>query len=528
VEEARPPTTHEGLLDVEEAPREVVIPRGVRDPGHYPRGTFRKIAGAMVTLVVLVVASYVVPGLHQLQPWTKNDPVPFWNVIGRELLGEGEAASLAVAEVERVEDIAARVEADEQTAPIEDRAVVAPAAGDRLPPYQSHPDDAERVDRQLELPSEHALDRFFARLARTDAGYAGAVTRIIHWGDSAIAADHVSSAIREKLQRRFGDAGHGFHLLAKPNASYVHKGIEFRGGEDWSRCYIINKCKGDGRYGLGGTTVWSSGGAESRFRTADDSANGRKVSRFELWYLADPKGGKIRLQVDDEEPVVIETAAAAPEDRWYPIEVADGPHRFEVRAAGGGRVRAYGVVLERDVPGVVWDGMAQLGAFASRMLYFDADHIRDQIAHRDAALLVFTFGGNDLQVAPSQLDRFSENFRDVLRRFRSQQDPPDCIVMGPVDHGERVGGRIVSLPMVARITDAEREVALAEGCAFFDTTAAMGGEGSAGRWRKSNPPLISGDLAHLTDAGQKVVAHLLYLAMMQRYVEYRGRVDAAP
>jgi lysophospholipase L1-like esterase len=520
-------TDHEGLLDADEAPREVVIPSGVRDPGRYEPGTFRKIGTAMATLLALVIASYVVPGLHWAQPWTPDDPVPFWNIVGRELLGEGAQADQAVAEVERVADIAARVEAEDEVAPIEDRVVVAPA-GDRMPPYRPHPDDAEPVDQPLELPSEQALDRFFARLARTDAGYAGAVTRIVHWGDSAIAADHVSSAIREKLQRRFGDAGHGFHLLAKPNASYVHKGIELRGGEDWSRCYIINKCRSDGRYGLGGTTVWSAGGAESRFRTADDTPNGRKASRFELWYLAEPKGGKIRVQVDDDEPVVIETGADAPEDRWRTIEVEDGPHRFEVRAAGGGRVRMYGVVLERDAPGVVWDGMAQLGAFASRMLYFDPDHIRDQIAHRDAALLVFTFGGNDLQIAPSQLDRFSENFRDVLRRFRAQKDPPDCLVMGPVDHGERVGGRIVSLPMVERVTEAEREVALAEGCAFFDTTAAMGGEGSAGRWRRSNPPLISGDLAHLTDAGQKVLAHLLYLAIMQRYVEYRGRTDAQP
>ena len=41
------------------------------------------------------------------------------------------------------------------------------------------------------------------------------------------------------LQQRFGDAGHGFHLLAKPNASYIHKAIEFRGGDDWSRCWPI-------------------------------------------------------------------------------------------------------------------------------------------------------------------------------------------------------------------------------------------------------------------------------------------------
>lgn len=33
----------------------------------------------------------------------------------------------------------------------------------------------------------------------------------------------------------------------------------------------------------------------------------------------------------------------------------------------------------------------------------------------------------------------------------------------------------------------------------------------------------SGDLAHLTHAGQKVIGHMVYLALMEGYVEYRGR-----
>ncbi|MBL8946074.1 MAG: hypothetical protein JNK45_23110 [Myxococcales bacterium] len=52
----------------------------------------------------------------------------------------------------------------------------------------------------------------------------------------------------------------------------------------------------------------------------------------------------------------------------------------------------------------------------------------------------------------------------------------------------------------------------------------MGGDGSVSRWRKASPPLISGDLAHLTDAGQRVLGHMLYTAIVAGYVEYRGRV----
>jgi lysophospholipase L1-like esterase len=528
-----PPNTTElpedvGLLDVEEHVERVVLAGDEVDSGPYPKGTFRKVGSGMATLVVAIAATYLVPDLHFARPWVPGvDPMLFWNVVGREILGEGEAAAAAEESLDQAEELAALAVAEDETqVPLrEDPVIEPPPQGSGLPPYEPHPDDAEAVPRSLELPTPTALDSFYARLARTDARYAGALTRVSQWGDSVVANDNVSSALRFALQKRFGDAGHGFHLVAKPNASYRHRGVRFQGGEDWSRCYIINKCKGDGLYGLGGTTVWSSGGAESRWRTEDELAFGQKVSRFEIWYRAAPKGGNLRVKVDDEEPVIVSTAADVTGDGWHTIEMPDGAHDIRLRAAGGGQVRLYGVVLERDVPGVVWDGMEQLGAFASRMLYFDEEHLRTQVEHRDPALLVFMFGGNDLLLASSQMDEYEQDFAAVLRRFRSGKNPPACLVMAPVDHGQREGQRVISRPMVPKVVEAQRKAAMAEGCAFFDTVAAMGGEGSAARWRRSNPPLLSGDLAHLTFAGQKVIGQMTYLALMEGYVEYRGRVE---
>ena len=256
-----------------------------------------------------------------------------------------------------------------------------------------------------------------------------------------IANDHVTSALREEMQRRFGDAGHGFHLVAKPNASYKHRGVRF--DEDgWSRCYIINRCRDDGRYGLGGTTVWSAGGGHSRWETALKTSYGRKVSRWEIWYAARPGSGDLRLVVDGGAPVFVSTAAEALEDRWHVVEVDDGPHALALRAAGKGQVRLYGVVLERDGPGVVWDGMAQLGAFTNRMLLFDPEHLRGQIEHRDPSLLVFEFGGNDLLLGERKLGRFKQDFAAVLKLFRGEDDPRPCLVISPVDHGRKGGQRI--------------------------------------------------------------------------------------
>src|SRR5215831_14974169 len=80
----------------------------------------------------------------------------------------------------------------------------------------------------------HALDPFYASLARTEARQAGAITRITHYGDSPITNDGITAPVRRLLQTRFGDAGHGFILLDRPWAWYGHQNISFAPGGGWA------------------------------------------------------------------------------------------------------------------------------------------------------------------------------------------------------------------------------------------------------------------------------------------------------
>ena len=520
--------TPQGLLDTEEVEDRVVLGADAPEPDHYPRGSFRKILWAIATVAVSIVLTYTVPGLGFARPWTPADPVPFWNLVGREWLEEGEKAEVLAEEVARADAIARAVAEREREAPVAERVVKPPPPESeiaKLPVYQAHPDDERLGDLEvpIEDPSAIALQRFYERLAATESGFSGAITRVSHWGDSAIGNDGITAAIRRSMQRRFGDAGHGFHLLQPPNASYRHQNVRFSTNGKWGKCFIIERCRRDGHYGFGGVTFQSAGGAESEFATAkEDSPVGRSVGRFELWYAGQPRGGRIRIRVDDQEPVVLETEAEELVDRWHAIEVKDGPHRFEVRAVGGGRVRAYGVTLERELPGVVWDGLSLIGSFSSRLAAMDTEHFRSQLRHRNTDLVVLMFGGNDMQRSIS-MERYKEDYGPVLALVRGGDDPPACLVMAPLDHGDRKGRAIVTRPIVPKMVQAQRELAFEHGCAFFDTFAAMGGEGSMGRWMRAG--LGSGDLAHLTAKGHRVIGDLLYLALMDGYVRYRRAAD---
>jgi lysophospholipase L1-like esterase len=525
-----PSTDHsDGLLDGEERRYRVDLRGAAEAAGPYPRGTFRQVVTAMATLVMAIAATYAVPALHWMRPWQPGDDyVPFWNLIGRELLGEGGKVEEKQQEVAAVEAVArAEVAAEEVAEPFVDKVVREPVVeGERLPAYTGHVEDDEPVARQLE--NVETLDSFYAALAASELGYAGAITRVLHYGDSAIGNDGIPGAIRMKMQARFGDAGHGFHLLGQPNASYRHQGVRFEEKSAWNHCFIIFGCREkDGHYGLGGTTFESTGGAEIKLSTASKGAMGRKVSRFELWYAGMPRGGNIRVKLDDQEPIEVATAAEQLEDRWMEFKAEDGEHSLSVRAAGGGKVRAYGVVMEREVPGVAWDEMSQIGALTRRMLNFDPEHLHSQLRRRDPNLVVFMFGGNDMNTQGT-MQKYREEYTAVIRLFRAAKEPMACLVMAPLDHGEREGSRIISRPIVTKLVDAQREVAKAEGCAFFDTYEAMGGDGSMGRWVRSSPALGSGDLSHLTHHGHKVVGGMLYRALVAGYVDYRKRMVGTP
>ncbi len=63
------------------------------------------------------------------------------------------------------------------------------------------------------LIDEHeSLKAFYQALWRTEAKLPGAVTRVLHYGDSPVTADSITADVRSLLQEHFGDAGHGFVL----------------------------------------------------------------------------------------------------------------------------------------------------------------------------------------------------------------------------------------------------------------------------------------------------------------------------
>lgn len=395
-----------------------------------------------------------------------------------------------------------------------DRSHVDGAAGEQEP---VQPTDA--VVQAIEDPTGTALAGFHAALARTEAKELGAITRVLHMGDSSIGLDGVPHAIRRRMQDRFGDGGAGFVLLGRRSPNYKNNAATIEANDAWEICYIAYLCRGDGHYGLGGHAFRAATGARTTLRTKSSGAYGRVVSRFELWYAGHPSGGRVRLRVDRGEPELIDTRAEKLEDRWHELRLEAGAHSFTVEAAGHGRVNLYGAVLETDGPGVVWDTVSMIGAFTKRLHGFDDAHVAKQIAHRSPDLLVLSYGGNDLRrfvSGSADADAYKDEYREVIRKLRAGKPTMSCLVISVIDHG-RSGTYTVEPRHTEAMVQAQREVAFEEGCAFFDSVGAMGGPGSLRKWLQRSPRLAEPDLKHLNHRGRDRMGEMIFEALVDRY-----------
>ncbi len=486
-------------------------------PHDNTRVALRRLAVISATMIACGVASYAVPGLARVRPWVAGEGVPvvrlFVAPVRSELPEfEGGGAAVASATPDKAAAGAPSMEPDDGDSDSETHGTL---AGSGL---TIDPAEYAELTQPIEFPE--ALGAFYAALQKSAQGQTGAITRIAHYGDSAIAADEITHTVRRKLQKRFGDAGHGFMLIAHGTMHYLHYDIAHRESDGWDVLTIVQRQMKNGHYGYGGVVARGAAGEHVVFGTVADGVVGQHASRFELFYQKFPGGGDVRLVVDGTPEKTISTRATDVEDAWESVLVPDGAHMFSVRALGN-EVRLYGIAQEREGPGVVYDSIGLVGAQAVRLLNADAEHMAAQIAHRKPDLLVLGFGGNEAGNEWLDTDRYAEGLTRVVKLMRAGNPGMSCLLFAPLDQGERNSrGDLVSLKVLPAIVEAQRKIAKEQGCAYYDTFQAMGGQNSVARWFRKHPRLISSDFRHATPAGYIAVADQYYKALIKGFADY--------
>jgi lysophospholipase L1-like esterase len=478
----------------------------------------RKILLTALCLAVLVAVPYLHPRLARLRViWPEatageqaapepQAPMPAASVGEGHLPGKTEDGQTRARELEAApRDNRGPI----ARSPERDPALAATAAT-KAPP------------RAIDDPSGHALDRFFSKLERAERKEPGAVARIVYYGDSIVASDFITGKLRRMLQDRFGDAGHGYSLIANAWPGWFHIDVSRSASEEWAVSTCVGPYAEDGIYGLGCASFQAHhAGIWTKVGTADLDSWGRSVSRFEIEFLGQPDGGAVEVLVDSQPRERLETAAPQKELRWHTISVPDGPHSLELRVVDDRPVRLFGVRMERDVPGVTLSALGVTGARARFLDQQDDAQWAKALAAAKPDLVVLAFGSNEITDATKYpIEDYEQTLTAVMRQVKAAVPEASLMLVGPPDMASAKPEQGHSRPHSLIVTNKQRDIAAREGWAFWDQFRAMGGGGSMWSWIQMG--LGSQDMFHPTGQGGNVLGKFEYQALMQAYDRYEA------
>jgi lysophospholipase L1-like esterase len=380
----------------------------------------------------------------------------------------------------------------------------------------------------LTLTSEYladragVLDHFYAALKSSVNAELGRPVRIVHYGDSPTTADLITGDARELLQERFGDAGAGFVLIAKPWAWYGHHGVDVS-AKGWKIDTAVGSMR-EGAYGLGGAIFTGPVGATS---TIHLDARESPTS-IEVLYLAQPEGGAVEVSADGVSVGSVNTEAsdAAKKNGAVTIALPEGTREVQLRVAGA-PVQVFGVAFGHGQSGLTYDSIGLNGASTTVMSRaFSPENWGDALAHRNPDLVIINYGTNEASF-PGYVDKqYEGELRRAIGRVRTALPEASILVMSPMDRGAKGDGEdITTMPAIPKLVAIQRRVAQDMGCGFFDTFDAMGGDGTMAKWYTGHPRMVAADLIHPTPQGARIVAQELTAQLLigyQRYLQRHG------
>ena len=361
--------------------------------------------------------------------------------------------------------------------------------------------------------SPEALRALRQALLRPQAGLG---LRISVWGASHTAADFFTGALRRSLQARHGDGGHGFVWPAAMTNTERADDLSLCSTDTW-RSDFVGRSGGraDGWFGPGGGSLSSADSSDFSFVQTTKAGIGGSWRTAQLFALGLPGAGHVVLTVDDAAPRVIDTASDSPRLLRTIVELPPGPHRLSLRPLGDGEVRLLGLSVEDDPRGVIVDAIGIRGRTARSWLAWDQQLLADGVAAMAPDVVVLAYGTNEAADTDLGAAQLQEDLRRVIAKVRAAAPGAACVIVGPTDRGKAVvpNKKAEIFGRTALVAAAQREVAMAEDCTYWDWQQAMGGPGAALTWRVTEPPRMSADLIHLSAEGYARPAALLLDAL---------------
>ncbi|MGB5948118.1 MAG: GDSL-type esterase/lipase family protein [Parvibaculum sp.] len=351
--------------------------------------------------------------------------------------------------------------------------------------------------------TQKGLEHFRSELADLAAGRRTAPVTILHLGDSHIALDHLTGAMRARWTAEFGDAGRGLPP-GVPYRYYAPQGYKVSMRGDWDAASSLGR-RVQGPFGLQGYRV-SSGDARAEMTIEAE----RDFSMVEIDTAGGPETGALLLQIDGSAPLRLVTGSDGPGLVQLRVPAASA-HRLTLSPAGDGPVRLLGWALLRNGPGIRYDSHGISGATIDVTERWDEAIFSRQLASLAPDLVILGYGTNEGFNDALDLDAYAHRFEKLILRIRRDSPGASIAVLGAFDGARRAKAGTAATcgdgwtvpPKLDRLRETQREVAARSGAFYFDASRVMGRPCGIDQWARATPPLAWPDRVHLKPEGAR-------------------------
>ena len=371
------------------------------------------------------------------------------------------------------------------------------------------------------------LARFFEKI-KIDS-----TARVMHYGDSQIEGDRITSYIRNKLQTKFGGTGIGLRPAVQPY-DYIFSAVQ-TSSDNWKRYPIYGKVDSlveHKRYGVMGafsrfapltsdtipfrdSVVYE---AELSIEKSNIAYNRAKIyKRMRLFYGNTKRPVAFEVVVKED---TVYSGTLRP-DFDYGMISCDLPvstDKIIMKFSGWDSPDIYGIELG-DYSGITVDNIALRGS--SGTIFTKADFAVSKKMYNDLQpnLFILQFGGNVMPYIKTQkaIDSYGRWFASQINRIKQLCPNAAVLVIGPSDMSTKKKDQFVTYEYLPAVVDVLRQAALSTGSGYWDMYSAMGGHNSMPSWVNAEPELARPDYTHFSSRGARLVASMFYNALILEY-----------
>jgi hypothetical protein len=390
---------------------------------------------------------------------------------------------------------------------------------------------------RIEFPGNDRSILFGVFDALKKAKNKGGIVRIMHYGDSQIEGDRMTSLIRNRLQKKFG--GHGVGLVPASQLYDFSFSILQESSENWHRYPLFGNrdtTLRHSRYGpfasfcmftpaltenasedTSNHTAWIS------FRKSPYSySNTKTFSQCRIFYGYNKEPFLNEVYINDElyDADIFLPSKKTGEIRWK----FDEPQtKLRLVFSGKSSPEIYGIALD-PINGVVVDNIAMRGCAGNYFTSIDEGNLKAIFKKLHVRLFLLQFGGNVVPHVVEDYGYYEKWFYRQIMRIREVCPGASVVVIGLSDMSVRERGRYITYPNLEKVRNALKNAAFDAGAGYWDMYRAMGGYNSMPSWVFAEPPLAAKDFVHFNPRGSAIIAQMFYNAFIYEYNRYENYI----